>query len=275
VLPLPIIDVVSARELLRQTVPAWEDFLGELEATGGQLKFRRELSSVLSNLNIDNYTLLYERPEAVGVLLMQAVMDPEEIVAFNLEAANASPFERGQIVVELVAQFEGLDSMLTFHGSKEDEARAREAFEALDAETKHGVVKFVQHFLAGALVMFYEYLSVAVHGEKLSSLVAKAKSGDDCAYAKAVQIDGRIPLIVPYFKERYARVCTEDHEEFLATVNRKRASPPYKSRMTHKSLFMTFAFLEGCGLLQSFSGEELALGFLRCGRGGRLWPAHR
>ncbi len=40
-------------------------------------------------------------------------------------------------------------------------------------------------------------------------------------------------------------------------VSRKRAAPPYKGRIIHKSLLMTFAFLEGCGLLSTLTGERL------------------
>jgi hypothetical protein len=255
--PRPIIDLHAARELLRQAVPTWEEFLGELEAAGGRLKFRPELCSAVTNLKIDTYPLLYERPEAVGLLLMQAVMDPAEIAAFNFEAENASPSERGRTVAEIAEQLDCLDSLFDFPDSAEDQARAVTAFEALDQESKQAAVKFVQYAMMGALVMFYEYLSVAVHGEKLSSLVAKAKSGDDQAYGKAVQIDGRILAVIPYFRDRYARASTEDHEDFLAMVSRKRAAPPYKGRITHKSLLMTFAFLEGCGLLSTLTGEGL------------------
>jgi hypothetical protein len=251
----PIIDRDTARELLRQVMPDWEGMLEELERTGGRISFPSEFSLLLDNLNLKNYPLLYERPEAVGLLLMQAVFDPAEVVAFNAKVERATPAERGRTVMELVEEFAGFDSFMAV--PSEEQAQAREAFDAMEPERKQAIVKLVQHLMAGALVMFYEYLSVAVHGEKLSSLVARAKQGDDDAYAKAVQIDGRILTVVPYFENRYARACTEDHQKFLAAVGRKRASPPYKGRITHKSLFMTFAFLEGCELLQMFSGEEL------------------
>jgi hypothetical protein len=54
----PLIDLNSAGQLLREAVPTWEDVLEELEAAGGRLKFRPELSSVLTNLKIDSYPLL-------------------------------------------------------------------------------------------------------------------------------------------------------------------------------------------------------------------------
>lgn len=73
-----LIDLDSARELLREAVSDWEEMLEELESSGGRLKFRPELSATISNLKIDVYPLLYERPEAAGVLLMQALMEPDE-----------------------------------------------------------------------------------------------------------------------------------------------------------------------------------------------------
>ena len=253
----PLVDLESAKELLREAVPTWEAFLDELESAGGRLKFRGELSTAISNLKISNYPLLYERPEAAGLLLMQAFMEPDEFLSFNTELMEAAPYERGEVLTEMVGQLESMEATLKFPKSVEEEVRAREAFAALDDQSKAAAIKLTQAALMAVLVMFYEYLSVAVHGEKLSSLVKRAKSGDDVAYGKAVQIDGRILSSVPFFKDRYDRASTEDDEEFLSMVSRKRSAAPYKGKLTHKSLWMTFALLDDCGLLWSVRREDL------------------
>lgn len=46
--------------------------------------------------------------------------------------------------------------------------------------------------------IFYEQLSIMVHGEKLTALVARAKTGDDVGFLKAIQIDKRILSKIEY-----------------------------------------------------------------------------
>lgn len=255
--PGPVIDLLSARELLRFAVPSWEDMLNHLESSGGRLKFRAELSATLTHLGITDYPLIYENPNAIGGILMRAFVAPGEVKAFNTKLEEASPAGRVQILRDQVGELGDLDEMFEFPDTEEKKMRALADFDALDAQTRDEAVRFSQNLLMAVFAQFYEYLSIAVHGEKLSSLVAQAKRGNDLAFGKAVQIDGRILTVIPYFKDRHARASTEDHESFLTMVSRKRASAPYKGKIAHKSLWMTFAFLESCGLLSTVTGEEL------------------
>lgn len=253
----PIIDLDSARELLRRAVPTWKDLLEHLESSGGRLKFLPEVSSMIANLRIDNYPLLYENTAAIGNVLAPAFMDTNDMVAFNVEVENASPAGRGQMIADMLVNLDAIDPAFDFSGSDAEKQQAKEAFAALDPKTQKEAVDFFQRLMMGSLASFFDYLAIAVHGEKLTSLVAQAKNGDDEAFGKAVQIDGRILIVLPYFKDRYARAITEDHENFRIMVSRKLSSPPYKGRIEHKSLWMTFAFLEGVGLLSVLPRNEL------------------
>ena len=264
-----LIDISTARELLRQSVPTWEEMLATIESAGGRIKFRREMSSALQNLKLESYPLLYERPAAAGVLVMQAMMDPEEIAAFNSQMEGATAAERGQALVEILSALSELDCM-ELSPPPDEMVRLQAEFESLDESGKQVAVRAAQYVLAASLMVFYEYLSVAVHDVKLSVLVEQAKLGDDVAYGKAIQIDGRILTVIPYFRDRYARANTDDDEKFLSMVSRKRSKPPYRGKIKHKSLFMTFAFFEGCGLLNSLTGEQLldVCDFVGVGRSG-------
>lgn len=95
--------------------------------------------------------MLYERPDAAGLLLLQAFLDPTEIAAFNLEAEGASPAERGRVAAEMVEQLDALVAAFDIPESPEDKARARDAFEALDWETREASVKFMQHAMMSCL----------------------------------------------------------------------------------------------------------------------------
>jgi hypothetical protein len=66
-----------------------------------------------------------------------------------------------------------------------------------------------------------------VHGEKLTSLVAQAKAGNDDAFVKAVQIDKRILNAIPYFSERYARAHDQGHSDFFDRLSYRLKSAPY------------------------------------------------
>lgn len=253
----PVIDIHSARELLRHVVSDWEGLLEHLESSGGRLKFLPEVSSVIANLRIENYPLLYENAAAIGNILAPALMDANEIVAFNVEVENASPADRGRMMVEMVGDIDALDPAFDLAKSDEEKQQANEAFSKLDSKTQNEAVDFYQRMMMASFASFFDYLSIAVHGEKLTSLVAQAKNGDDEAFGKAVQIDARILIVIPYFKNRYACAITEDHENFRVMVSRKLSSPPYKGRIEHKSLWMTFAFLEGVGLLYTLPRDEL------------------
>lgn len=253
----PVIDLDSARELLRRVVPDWEGLLEHLESSGGRLKFLLEVNSMIVNLRIENYPLLYENTAAIANVLAPAFMDSNEISAFNVKVENASPADRGQMIADALVDLDTLDPAFDFSKSDEEKQQASESLAALDPKTQEEISKFWQHLMMGTFALFYDYLSIAVHGEKLTALVAQAKNGDDAAFGKAIQIDGRILIVIPYFKDRYSRAITEDHEDFRAMVSRKLSSPPYKGRIEHKSLWMTFAFLESVGLLYALPREEL------------------
>jgi hypothetical protein len=105
--------------------------------------------------------------------------------------------------------------------------------------------------------MFHEYVSVAVHGVPLTTLIQWAKTGDDDAFGKAIQIDGRILTGLPYFAERYAQARLEGNKLFLRMVANKTDSPGYKGRLKQKSIWLVIALLDIFGLLEAMSGEEM------------------
>lgn len=255
--PKPLIDLDAARELLKHAVPAWVEILEQLESSGGRLGFSKEVSTIFTNLKIENYPLLYENPEAIGSLLLAGLMGEAEAEVFCAELEQSSPVERGRIMASLLHDLDMFDPVFDLAKSDEEKLQAQAAFALLDPQVQKDVVDIQQRLWMSAFVTFFDYLSVAVHGQRLTSLVAQAKSGDDEAFGKAVQIDGRILTVIPYFKERFARAIMEDQEGFRSMVASKLQRPPYKGRIEHKALWMTFAFLDGIGLLYAVAREQL------------------
>ena len=183
----PLIDFASARELLRRAVPTWEELLDHLESSGGRLKFLPEVSSMIANLRIDNYPLLYENPAAIGNVVAPAFMDLPDIAAFNVAAENASPAGRGQMIADMLVSLDALDPVFDYPKSDAEKQQAKEAFAKLDSKTQNKAADFFQRMMMASFASFFDYLSIAVHGEKLTSLVAQAKNGDDEAFGKAAR----------------------------------------------------------------------------------------
>jgi hypothetical protein len=87
------------------------------------------------------------------------------------------------------------------------------------------------------LASFHQMLSVMVHGEKLTTLVARAKVGDDNALVKAVQIDKRILAGIPHVRERFERASAEGERDFLDALSYRLQCAPYRGKIRHKPLW--------------------------------------
>lgn len=258
-LPSPLIDRQTAVELLRVGVPEWEAFLVLLESAKGRLRFRTGLTRAIKNLRIENYPLLYQKEHAIGVALVRAMVADDELSHLEAEFKAATPAERGKALKEFGELVEPAVDAFDFpdNPTPEQEAAARAALDSMPAKERGELTKSVQLLLAGGLALFYEQLSLMVHGERLTSLVAQAEAGSDAAFVKAVQIDGRVLTEIPYFRERYARARMEDETDFLGRIWRRQVAPPYRGRIEHKSLFLMFAFLDSVGLLKTLAHREL------------------
>ena len=236
------------------STPVWVLFLENIESSGGRLKFPPEIAAWFESPQIETYPLLYENPDAGPVIPSSVGFDfPFD----ELQAILATPETRGQVAKEFLASLNALDPIFDFPSTPAEEEKRGEALAALDDEFRAQVEQLWAPVMRLMLAQFYDYLSVVVHGEKLSSLVAQAKTGNDEAFGKAVQIDDRIPSTIPYFKSRKARAKYEGDQKFLAMVGRKTFNPSYKGRIEHKAVWVTFAYLQTFGLLSGFTGEQL------------------
>lgn len=254
---LPLIDVGAARGLLRAVVPEWEWFIAHLESNDGHFRFPRRIADIIRNLKIESYPLLYENETSIGVVLARGLFDRDELVDFERQLVAATPEGRGDIMQEFMQTLGELSDTFTIPKNPAEERKAKRAFDSLSLDEQAASIKLWQHLMMGFLATFFQHLSVMIHGEKLTSLVAQAKAGNASAFAKAVQIDKRILTVIPYFKERYAQAGLDSETAFLMEIGRRIGAPPYKGKIRHKSLWLTFATLQALGLLTSFKHEAL------------------
>jgi hypothetical protein len=247
----------SITEILKHGIPDAEWLLGRIESEQGWLRFPPYLSSVISNLKIEGYPLLYASEAAMAAMLLRGFMSSEEIQAFGAEMEASSPGERGQVVLELARGLDEVVERIEIPKTLEEQAQARKRFESMSLEEQHEATRVAQHFFCFFFTSFYQNLSVMVHGEKLTSLVAQAKAGNDSAFVKAIQIDKRILTADPFFSARFNRAQLESDSNFCDALAYRLKTAPYKGKIRHKSLWLAFSIFESAQLLDVLSYREI------------------
>lgn len=254
---MQIIDKSSAAQFLQGMAPEWMWMLARIEAEDGRLRFPPLVTRAIVSLKIETYPLLYENEDAIGLIVFRAFMSQEEIVELNAKITEQSPEDRGETLRELVDGLSEFDQAFELPKTPAEEKRALAQFEALTKNEQAEAIKMGQHLWMGFLAGFFQSLSVMVHGEKLTSLVAQAKAGNDEAFVKAVQIDKRILTSIPYFRQRFERATLEGDQDFGDALAYRLQCPPYKGKIRHKALYLAFAFLDQAGLLDTMKHREL------------------
>lgn len=253
----PLIDQASAANFLRAVAPDWAWLLQHIESEDGYVRFPPLFSRWIANLKIENYPELYEEEARIGAMMLRAFLTPEEIRELDAELLSLSPEERAVFLLETIKDMEVAGDAIQLPKTPDEQKRAEAAFNALTKEEQKETTQFWQYFMMAFLASFHQSLSVMVHGEKLTSLVSQAKSGNDKAFAKAVQIDKRILFAIPYFKQRFADANIQGDRKFTEEVGAHLQRPPYKGKIRHKSLYLAFAFLDMAGLLGTMKHKEL------------------
>lgn len=253
----PVISPDAVLHAMRSGIPDAEWLLGQIESEQGWFRFPPYLSSLIINLKIEAYPLLYCSEEAMAAMLLKGWMSTEEIRAFGAELEAASPQELGNLVIELVDTMGEVVEQIEIPKTPAQQRNAEALFKAMSPEEQAQSVRLAQHFFCFFLAAFFQNLSVMVHGEKLTSLVAQAKAGNDKAFAKAIQIDKRILTVDPYFRERYERAQMEPQNDFFDDIAYRLKAAPYRGKIRHKTLWLAFSILERSGLLNTLTHREI------------------
>lgn len=255
----PLIDLLSAREIFARWLPPWFELLDTLDQQGGRLKFVPQLRPYLKKHKHDSYPLFYERwPRIMGAARLAIERNaPASLVWPEGNISFATAQDRGRFSIYFLRELDELEPLIGPHLTDKDVAASEHAAQDIDPSDLEAIRPLLQLLPSLIMAMFYEYLSVAVHGLPLSALIQRAKSGDDDAFGKAIQIDGSIPLVIPYFRERLAQAHMEGDKDFLRMVANKTEAPGYKGRLKHKSIWIVIGLLDLFGLLGSMSGNEM------------------
>lgn len=253
----PILSLESVVKSLGEGIPDTEWMLREIEKQDGWFRFPPFITNIIRNLKLESYPLLYVSEGAIAGAMLKGFMSNEELKQLNADLESASLERRDELLGQIEEMASGFAEGFHIPRTMAEQEAASEAFLALSPEEQKESVKISQHFFLSFLPSFHQTLSIMVHGEKLTSLVVQAQAGNDDAFVKAIQIDKRILTEMPYFKTRFARAQDEADSDFLDKVAYRLKAPPYRGKIRHKSLWLTFAILEQTGWLGSLSYSRL------------------
>lgn len=255
----PLIDIESSREIFARWLPPWFELLDTLDRKGGRLKFVPQLRPYLKTNKHDSYPLFYERWPQIMCAARLAIdrTAPTNLVWSEANISFATAQDRGRFFIQCLTEMDELEPLVGPHLNENDVAASEQVAQIIDPSDLEAIKPLLQLLPSLMMAMFYEYLSVAIHGLPLSALIQRAKSGDEDAFGKAIQIDGSIPLVIPYFRERLAQAHMEGDRDFLRMIANKTEAPGYKGRLKHKSIWLVIGLLDLFGLLESMSGNQL------------------
>jgi hypothetical protein len=252
-----LISLDSVVATLRSTIPDAEWFLRHIESEQGWVRFPPFLSNTIINLQIESYPLLYANERAIGAMLFSGFLSDGEMWELNSEFESATQEERDEFLSEVAGSFNKLIDEIEIPKTLEAQEVARQQFMLLPEEEQWAAIKFGQHFYCYFFASFFQNLSIMVHGEKLTSLVAQAVAGSDEAFVKAIQIDRRILTEYPYFKQRFVSAQFDGNSDFYDLVSYRVNRSPYHGKIRHKILWLTFSMLDLTGHLDKLKHREI------------------
>ncbi|MGA7750781.1 MAG: hypothetical protein WCA63_11620 [Gallionella sp.] len=239
---------------LKEVIPDYEEMLVFIEKNGGWISPPPKFSELVDKLKIHDYPFLYRGEETIVKALLLSFMPVEEINKLGAELESIPENEKAQFTEELIKSIsESADEVFdSYPDNPEKEQAAQKVFSDLSPEEQNKAIKQAQLMLSVFLAMFYNSVSMMVHGRKLTDLVRSAEGGDDDAFCLAVQIDKRILLALPYFKERYDKAIVNGEVYFQDKLHYRVTSPLLRSKIRYKTLWLTFAVLDDSGLMDGY-----------------------
>lgn len=249
VLPKPSPRLAS--RYIAKLLPDYVDLLKKIEKQRGQVQVDPRITQCLENLSITDYAKFYQDADRLPGLIFVGLVGPLAARELCAEFNNSEPQIITQRLDEFLSEAEAFaaDVPGIFSVTPAQQEAALRQFEALDADARQAVLLQAQAFLLMFMVYFFEILSIVVHGQRMTHLVAQAMAGDDDAFVKAVQVDRSVLTAIPYFRQRRQRADVEGEKPFLDKLNYRLTGPTLRSKIRHRELWLVLAMLEWMNLL--------------------------
>ena len=238
------------KKFVKDAIPEYRNMLSEIEKDGGHFQMPPEINLLIERLKIENYPEYYRDEPKLTKLLMLSSMPAEQINAISEEIALLEGEEKVLAQEEFIAHLTSTSIQIldTMPATKEEAAASAELFNSLSPEDQEKALLQTQIALSAFIPIFYQVMTIMVHGRKLSDLVLAAEAGDDEAFCLAVQMDKRI-MALPYFRERRNKAELNQETDFLKSLNYRLTNPLLRGKIRYKMLWLTFAVLDMSGYL--------------------------
>jgi hypothetical protein len=256
------LDKEHTRKLIVSLAPQYAEMLRDLELPTRWAKVSRKFESYLQAAAADSYVTVYDDENRIHKCLWLALCGEAGHKELNDELVAMSREEQQAWFDDLMAEaneedaWSWIEEMFPDTPAKEEAARLK--FEALTDEEKKEAGKRATYWWFFFLCSFYNYLSLMLHGFKLTVLVARAKAGDPDAFCKAIHVEPRLLRHHSYFRDRYLLAQEDGETAFLKRIGYRLAHSGLKGSIRYPGLNMVFAMLEAAGWLDGgFTHEQI------------------
>lgn len=256
----------AASSMLRGVLPEVSWLLRYAEKEDNWIRFPPVLARALSNGNLGKYVEMYMDERRLVVCMVFGLVgeqDGREVLEALGRASIEDQVEFATEVIDAVDNWVEEDFRLPRTEEELEAARANLA--KLAPDERERVVRRSVFFTCGFLASFFQYLSVMVHGEKLTALVERALRGDDEAFVRAAQIDRNLLLYHPYFQSRVSRAHLEGDAKFLDALGYRMRNPIAKGQIRYRELWFCLSVLDTLGLLDGDHTHSELIEVLRKG----------
>lgn len=242
--------------------PACVEILRYFQGKGGWIQLPSELAILRANLRIEDYVRLYDDPRRIGVCILLAFAEPGELHAWGMELGSLTVVEQEQALEEFADSISEvnreIDRVFVWPRTGAERLKVKRDFEALSEDEQKSALRTGAFLWSAFLAGFHNILAVMIHGEPLTTLVAKAVAGDDASFCKAVQVDRQLYTHHPYFRRRIELATQNAEASFLRDVSYRLQAPSAKGKIRYPGLWTVFAILDTLGWLDgSLTAEDI------------------
>lgn len=256
------LDKALTRQIIISVSPFYVEHFRLVQTKSGWIKIPEKMEQIFQRFRLDNYVMVYDDERRLYSAFALFLLGKQGVKDFNAEFNAMSPDKQMEFMKELVTEsmdeqnWEWMDDL--FPDTPQEEAAALERFNALSPEEKEEASKRALWFWSFYFGWFHQYIALMLHGQKLTTLVALAKEGDEEAFCKAIHIEPRLLKSHEYFRERYEEARENREDDFLKRIGYRIAAPLSPGRIRYPGLYVVFAMLEVTGWLDGgFTHEEL------------------
>lgn len=253
-LPLEAVEPLFIKKL--QAYVEWFDFMDE---HGGWFPYPDSILDYFKALGVTHWADLYFRDGAEKWLKDREPQRNELFQAFaEAMGSEADINSVNEFLVELAAY--------TNQALTENKINAMMGLEFLDVDTDisppyveglSSEERQKQHDVwINQLVLLFNDLSIAAHGESIFNLVDRAiNNQDDDALVRAVQIDRSL---LPYFQQHLIKQSMKGNSDFLDSLSYRINNPPRRGTNNHPLLWILLKdMLTLCCLNKSVTSTKI------------------